>query len=97
MREYEVTVIVQPNLDESARNDLLERVVGWLTHGEGEGDKPVANHWGMRQMAYMINKHKQGYYVMYNAKLDPARIGDTEQNLRYVEDLLRFLIVRKEG
>ena len=46
MREYEVTIIVQPELEESARNELLERVAGWLTFGEEEGDKPVANHWG---------------------------------------------------
>lgn len=97
MREYEVTIIVQPNLEEAARKELIERVSGWLTHGEGETAQPVANHWGLKQLAYPINKHKQGYYVLYEANLDPARIADTEQNLRYVEDLLRFLVVRKEA
>ena len=30
MRDYEVTIIVQPELEEQARNELLERVQGWL-------------------------------------------------------------------
>jgi ribosomal protein S6 len=36
VREYEVTIIVQPNLEEAARKELIERVTTWLTHGEGE-------------------------------------------------------------
>jgi small subunit ribosomal protein S6 len=97
VREYEVTIIVQPNLDETVRKELIERVSGWLTFGEDEAAKPVANHWGMRQLAYPINKHKQGYYVMFEAKLEPAQINTVEQNMRFVEDLLRFLVVRKES
>jgi small subunit ribosomal protein S6 len=96
VREYEVTIIVQPTLEESARNEVIERVTAWLTHGEGDEAKPVVNHWGMRQLAYPINKHKQGYYVFYEAKLDPARVTDVERNMRYVESLLRFLVVRKD-
>ena len=96
MREYEVIIIVQPTLEEGARQEVIERVTTWLTHGEGEEAKPVANHWGMRSLAYPIKKHKQGYYVFYEARLDQARITDLERNLRYVESLLRFLVVRKE-
>lgn len=97
MREYEVTIIIQPNLEETARKGLVERITGWLTQGEAETDKPVANHWGMRQLAYPINKHKQGYYVLYEAKLDPSRVADVERNMRFVEDLLRYLVVLKEA
>ncbi|MCP4359885.1 MAG: 30S ribosomal protein S6 [Chloroflexi bacterium] len=97
MREYEVTIIVQPQLDDAGRDALIERVTGWLTHSEDEADQPVINHWGMRQMAYPINDQKQGYYVLYEAKMDPAQVKDTERNMHFVEDLLRYLIVRKEG
>ena len=96
MREYEVTIIVQPTLEETARNEVIERVSTWLTHGEGEEAVPVANHWGMRQLAYPIKKHKQGYYVLFEAKLDPDRVTEIEQNMRFVETLLRFLVIRKD-
>ena len=44
MREYEVAVILRPDLDDNARNELIEQVEGWLTHDEDETNKPVADH-----------------------------------------------------
>jgi small subunit ribosomal protein S6 len=97
MREYEVTVIVQPELEESARKELLERVSGWLTFGKEEGDKPVANHWGRRRLAYNINKFSEGYYVMFQANLDPLQVNQIERNFQFNEDILRYLVVRKHS
>jgi ribosomal protein S6 len=34
---------------------------------------------------------------MYEAKVDPTRLADIERNMQYNEDILRYLIVRKEG
>ncbi len=97
MREYEVTVIFQPQLEEQPRTELIEQVSGWLTHGEEEADKPVANHWGERRLAYPIEDYNSGYYVLYEAKLSAERIPDIEQNFKFQEDILRYLIVRKEA
>jgi len=97
MREYEVTIIVQPELEESARNELLERVSGWLTFGKEESDKPVANHWGRRRLAYNINKFSEGYYVMYEANLDPLQVNQIERNFQFNDDILRYLVVRKHS
>jgi len=97
VREYEVTIILQPNLEDAARDELIERVSGWLTHSEDESGKPEINHWGQRQLAYPIRNHNQGYYVLYNAQLDPEKINDLERDMKYVEPLLRYLVVRKEA
>ena len=48
MRDYEVTVIVQPQLEDEARNELIARVSDWLVPGADEDSKPVENHWGSR-------------------------------------------------
>lgn len=96
MREYEVTVIIQPKLEEQLRTDLIELVSGWLTIGEEETDKPVANHWGERRLAYPILENNTGYYVLYEAKLNPEGIPDIEQKFKFQDDVLRYLIVRKE-
>ena len=96
MREYEVTIIIQPKLEEGPRNELIKRVEGWLTFGEDEATKPVAHHWGRRHMAYEIQKNREGYYVFYEAKLDPVKISDIERNFQYSEDIIRYLVVRKE-
>ena len=97
MREYEVTIIVQPNLEEQQRTEQIELVSSWLTTGEEETDKPVANHWGERRLAYQIEDHKSGYYVMFEAKMDPSDITELEQKFKYQEDLLRYSVIRKES
>lgn len=98
MREYEITIILQPGMEEAARNELLERVLGWMTTGsEEEAAKPVVNHWGRRFMAYEIQGHQEGYYVYYEANLDPAQIRELERNFQFTEDILRYLVVRKEA
>jgi small subunit ribosomal protein S6 len=97
MREYEVTLIVQPQLEETPRNELIERVNGWLTFGEDEADKPVAKHWGRRRLAYPIKKFTEGYYLHYEAKLDPSQISYLERNFQYADDILRYLVVHKIG
>ena len=96
MRKYEVTIIVQPQLEEEARKELIARVSDWLAPGAEEADKPVENHWGSRKLAYPIRKFTDGYYVMYEAEMDPTRITDIERNMQYSEDLLRYMVVRKE-
>lgn len=96
MRKYEVTIIVQPQLEEEARKELIARVSDWLVPGAEEANKPVENHWGSRKLAYPIRKFTDGYYVLYEAELDPTRIPDIERNMQYSEDLLRYMIVRKD-
>jgi small subunit ribosomal protein S6 len=95
MREYEVAVILKPGLEETDRAQLIERVEGWLTYGE-ESNKPEADYWGQRSLAYPIKKFTEGYYIFYNAKLEPSQIREFERNIVFVEDILRYLVIRKE-
>jgi small subunit ribosomal protein S6 len=97
MREYEVTVVLQPQLDDDSRNALIQRIEGWLTPQGGDASKPAISHWGQRQLAYSIKKHTEGYYVFCEAMLDPAKVNEIERNMTYVEDILRYLFVRKDS
>lgn len=96
MREYEVTIILNTNLDDDARNQLIERVERWLTPADNEESKPVIHHWGQRQLAYSLKGQSEGYYVRYEAKLEPSAMSNVEREILFVEDILRHLVVRKE-
>ena len=96
MRDYEVTVVIQPLLEEAERNELIERLNNLLVPAPREEGDLVANHWGVRQLAYPIKKFQEGYYVLYEAKLNPTRIKDIERSLQNNEDGLRYLVVRKD-
>lgn len=95
MREYEVTVVIQPQLEEAERIPLIERLSNLLVPGSKEDGALTANHWGMRTLAYPIKKFQEGYYVLFEAQIDPTRIKEIERSMQYNEDVLRYLVVRK--
>jgi small subunit ribosomal protein S6 len=61
MREYEIFFIAHPDLEESALNDVAEKVKGWVT--EAGGTVLKADFWGRRRLAYAIRKQKEGQYI----------------------------------
>ena len=57
MRNYELVCVIQPDLDETAFNGLLDRVKGWVTESGGVVDK--VDIWGRRKLAYNIRKQRE--------------------------------------
>ena len=90
MRNYEVVLIIHPDLDETAFNAALEKVKGWITTSGGTISK--IDVWGKRRMAYAIRKQREGQYVLINAEFAPAFCTDLERNLRFLEPVMRFMI-----
>ncbi len=97
MRLYELTVILQADLDDEARDEIIARVMGWIPQPEGDDvPEPKVDQWGRRQLAYPINKLTEGYYVYVETPMDADGIVELERNMSYVDEILRFLVVRKE-
>jgi small subunit ribosomal protein S6 len=96
MREYEVTVVLKPDLDDESRAEVLARVEGWLTQGDEDESKLSADHWGQRRLAYEINNYTEGYYVFYLVHMEPSDVAEVERNILYVDEIFRHLVVRKE-
>ena len=90
MRNYELMCIIQPDLDETATNGVLEKVKGWVAESGGSVDK--AEVWGRRRMAYSINKDREGQYVLVNVTMNPAAASELERNLRYQEAIMRHML-----
>lgn len=96
MREYEVTIVIKTSLDDDARNAMIEQVAGWLNPTGAEETAPKVNHWGQRTLAFEIEKERDGYYVMYEATIDPEQINGIERQILYEDNILRHLVVRKD-
>ncbi len=94
MRDYEVAFIAQPDLDEASLNTLIEKTKSWITNSGGQVVKVDA--WGRRKLAYPIRKQSEGQYVFITAHLAPAATREIERNMRFTEQILRFLIVRAD-
>jgi len=94
MREYELMFVVHPDLDENALAELVKRVSGWITDDGGTIVK--TDVWGKRQLAYPIRKVNQGQYVLLHTTLDPKSGAKLERNLRFLEPVMRFMLVAKQ-
>ncbi len=90
MRNYEVVLVIQSDLDENAFTALIEKVKGWITENGGEIVK--TDLWGKRRLANPIRKQREGNFVLFNINCDPAFTATFERNLRLMEPVLRFLI-----
>ena len=57
MHNYELVIIIHPDLDDEAIEQSLDRIKGWITDGDGNIDK--IDKWGKRRLSYQIQKQKQ--------------------------------------
>jgi small subunit ribosomal protein S6 len=94
MREYELIFIVHPDLEETATNDVVDRVKDWITEAGGTVNK--VDPWGKRKLAYPIRKQNEGQYFFMLVNMDPAFVSEMERNLRFLEPVMRFLITAVE-
>lgn len=94
MRDYEVVFIVHPELEENGLNEVIEKVQGWITDSGGSISK--VDLWGKRKLAYDIRKQKEGQYVLLEANIDPSYCIELERNLRFLEPVMRFMLVNVE-
>jgi small subunit ribosomal protein S6 len=91
MRNYELVVIVHPDLDENAVNAVVEKVKGWIVDAGGSVAK--VDMWGRRRMAYAIRKQREGQYVLFQAEIAPSFGSELERNLRFLEPVMRFMLI----
>lgn len=93
MREYETTLIVQPEISDEGREALVQKLDGLVaSHG---GVRLALDDVGKRKLAYEINKFQKGHYLtlQYLDKPKGAAVKELERQLRIEESVLRFLTV----
>lgn len=90
MRDYELIFVIQPDLDETAVNDVVTKVKTWITDSGGSIAK--VDFWGKRKLAYQIRKQKEGQYVLIKTNMEPKFGAELERNMRFLEPVLRFLL-----
>lgn len=91
---YETLTILHPDLAEAR----VKEVLTWMQQlvENGQGKVLQVEEWGMRDLAYRIQKQRRGYYVRLEYEATPAALQELERNFRLSEEVLRFLsIVRK--
>jgi small subunit ribosomal protein S6 len=92
MRKFETLLLLSPELTADAREALLGNLTGVLEREQGR--LIVADHWGMRDLAYPVRKQMRGYYVRLEyAALGPA-VAELERNIRISDGIFKFMTVQ---
>lgn len=95
-RSYELTFIVRlEGADDSAVNASVDQVRGWLEADE-QGQVTRIDRWGRKKLAYEIDGQREGYYVLFEAQIEPRAIFELERSLNLAPNILRYLFVRGE-
>ena len=92
MRNYELTVIIDPDIAEEDVPPAIEKLTALIA--KNDGNITETDHWGRRKLAYPIERHGEGNYVMMKLDLEPDRAKELEASLNLSEDYLRHLLIR---
>jgi small subunit ribosomal protein S6 len=94
MNNYETVFILTPVLSEAQMKEAVEKFTGIL---KAEGAEIVNEEsWGLRKLAYPIEKKTTGFYQLVEFKANPETISKLEINFRRDERVIRFLTFRQD-
>ncbi len=94
-RDYELTLIVNPELSEDSYSSLLGKITKEIQRKGGEVTK--VEQWGKRRMAYPIKRFLEGIYTLLTIKAKPSSTGELIASLRINEDVLRYMLISIEA
>lgn len=92
MRDYELVLIVHPEIQEEAMTGVTEKVGGWITNAGGEVTNVTP--WGRKRLAYPIKKQRDGTFMLMNLRVKPAATAELERNLKLTDQVLRHMLIR---
>ena len=92
MALYESVIIGRQDLTPGQFETLLEKYIAVILSFKGEIKK--RENWGIRNLAYKINKNRKGHYMLLNIDGPPEAIQEYERLMRLDEDIIRFLTIK---
>ena len=91
MKEYELTVLIHPDLE--ADLDKTTKKVEKIIKDNG-GKITKTDNWGKKKLAYQIEKQDHGVYVFYTVELPAEGVAKVESTLNITDGVIRYLLTR---
>ena len=95
MALYEVMWIARQDMAPTQVEELADAYGAKIK--EMDGTVLKINHWGVRTLAYRINKNRKGHYVVMHLDCPAAALHEMERNMRLSEDVLRYMSIRVDA
>jgi small subunit ribosomal protein S6 len=91
-RVYEELFIVKPDTPEEEVDGFVEQIKAIITDGKGTVDK--VDRWGMRKLAYRVQKFAEGNYTLIQFSSTPELVHEVERRMRVSDLVIKFITVR---
>lgn len=92
MNQYEAVFIITPVLSEPQVKEAVKKFRDIVTDNGGE--MIHEEDWGMKKLAYPIQKKSTGFFHLFEFKANPEFINKFETEIRRDEKIIRFMTVR---
>ena len=93
MNKYELMFIIDPVLDDEKKDAVIETVKGIIA---ASGEVAETDVWGLKKLAYPIQKKTEGYYVVMQFAAQPELPKELDRRLRISDNVMRHIIVSKD-
>jgi small subunit ribosomal protein S6 len=94
MRIYETMLVLDPEMSKEQIDGFVAKLKQFLTDRGAQVIKVA--EWGLNTLACEIKKKKKGYYILLYLNGDAAIVAEMERSLRLMEEVLRYLTVKRE-
>ena len=95
MNKYELALVVSAKIDDEARAEVVEKAKGYITRFGGTVSE--VEEWGKKRLAYEIQKMREGYYYFIQFEAEADCPAELEHRVRIMDNVLRYLVVRKDA
>ncbi len=95
MAFYEHIFLTRQDVSGQRVDELVEQYKGIIETGGGSVGK--TEYWGLKSLAYRINKNRKAHFSLINLDAPHEAIAEMERQMRINEDVLRFMTVRVDA
>ena len=95
MRQYEMMVILDPEVDERTVQPSLDKYLNVIRNDGGTIEK--VDVWGRRRLAYEVKKNAEGIYAVISIQAEPATVKEFDRQLTLNESILRTKVLRPDA
>ena len=93
MNKYESIIIVDPKIDEAGIKSLEGKITGLINEN---GKVESFENKGMKRLAYEIRKNNEATYMQIDFEAKPEFISELERVYKITDEIIKFIVVRKE-
>ena len=95
MNKYELALVVSAKIEDDARTATVEKAKDYIVRAGGTVTE--VEEWGKKRLAYEIQKMREGYYYFIQFEADADCPAEIERHVRIMDNVLRYLVVRKDA